>query len=174
MMEAASPPRIMSYSVHCGKNRCTRVLKYNILALNYVQAHSLSIKSTKLTRTLNQGVKFKCTDCHHFLFLYKTPPPLLWSVSSTLLPFLSLSLELPALSAGPISSGFCTFQSVAFCPSEADALNKMTTVICLCHSGPSTDYIVAQKYSARGGGRMCVSAGSNSLFFYFPQSCLFH
>lgn len=71
---------------------------------------------------------------------------------------------LPALLARPLSSGFCTFQSVPFCPSEADALNKMTTVICLCHSGPGTGYVVAQKYSARGGGRMCVWAGSNSFF----------
>lgn len=99
-----------------------------------------------------------------------------FSLSSLLPLFYILEFRgsLPALLARPISSGFCTFQSVPFFPSEADALNKMTTVICLCHSGPSTDYIVAQKYSARRGGRMCVSTGSNSLFFYFPESCLFH
>lgn len=103
------------------------------------------------------------------------PPPclLLALLTPSSLTILGFRGNLPALLAGSISSGFRTFQSVPFCPSEADALNKMTTVICLCHSGPSTDYIVAQKYSARGGGRMCVSAGSNSLFFLFSRELPF-
>lgn len=126
----------------------------------------------------------KCRDFHCFLLLHNlvSLPSSLSPVSSpsfflsSLLPpfyILGFRGNLPALLARPISSGFCTFQSVPFCPSEADALNKMTTVICLCHSGPSTDYIVAQKYSARRGGRMCVSAGSNSLFFSIFQRAAF-
>lgn len=112
--------------------------------------------------------------CHLFIPLRPSPRLLLALLTPSSLSILGFRGNLPALLAGSISSGFRRFQSVPFCPSEADALNKMTTVICLCHSGPSTDYIAAQKYSARGGGRMCVSAGSNSLFFYFPESCLFH
>lgn len=136
-----------------------------------------------MTWSLNQAVRFKCTDCHCSLSLHNLvsplsplpPLPLLFAVltPSSLFIYSEFRGNLPALLARPISSGFCTFQSVPFCPSEADALNKMTTVICLCHSGPSADYIVAQKYSARGGGRMCVSAGSNSLFFLFSRELPF-
>lgn len=49
-----------------------------------------------------------------------------------------------------ISTGFSAHSSrCLFCPSEADALNKMTTVICFCHSGPSTDWRRGSKLQCR-------------------------
>lgn len=153
-----------------------------------ITSHLLLAKNTILTWTHNQAVRFKRTDCHCILSLHNPASlpfiflllclsffsPFALLAPSSLFVYWSLEETCLLFQPGLFPLAFAHSSQCLFCPSEADALNKMTTVICLCHSGPSTDYIVAQKYSARGGGRMCVSAGSNSLFFYFPESCLFH
>lgn len=142
----------------------------NSLNIRQVILHP-SPKSATMTWTFNQAVRFKRAECHctFVCSLCFFLPPLTLPHSFT------FKGSLPALLAGPISSGFCTFQSMPLCPSEADALNKMTTVICFCHSGPGADYIAAQKYSVRESGRfcVCVSAGSDSLFFLFSRELPF-
>lgn len=124
----------------------------------------MSIRYQMLDLFLGQKFLIKMfslkVHCHCFYFKSIFPSSL-FLTSSLAHPILLLYFglwEKPACSFNQacfqwlLHIPLCAF----FCPSEADALNKMTTVICLCHSGPSFDYIGAQKYSARGGRRMCV------------------
>lgn len=145
------------------------------------------LKGTKSSWSLNQVVGFKCKECLCFvslhnlvslpfslsLFSLSLSSPLSSLPPSSLFIYWSLEETCLLFQPGLFPVAFAHSSQCLFCPSEADALNKMTTVICLCHSGPSTDYIAAQKYSAGGGGRMCVSAGSNSLFFLFSTELPF-
>lgn len=97
---------------------------------------------------LNVPMSLLCLDmmfCPSLSISLSPPPPF----------FIFLGLSCSFTRA--YSRGSCTFQSAPFCPSEADALNKMTTVICLCHSGPSADLQRGSKIQWwRGRPNMCV------------------
>lgn len=93
----------------------------------------------------NQTVWFKCKEHHCFFSLYNLVSPPIQTLFPHVSP-LTLSFHLekkyigvqrePACSQpGLFQVAFAHSSQCLFGPSEADALNKMTTVICLCHSG---------------------------------------
>lgn len=152
---SSSAVSVPSYCIQLWHSLSTR---QKILNLQSLRTKSISERHDPLIRPLGLST-------HNYLSLLSpssAPPPssFVWAPGKACL----------ALLAGPHflrRSPPPHFRQHLPGPGEADALNKMTTVICLCHSGRSRDYTTAQKYSAREGGRMCVSVGFNSLFFFF-------